>query len=30
MDCEQINPYTGDTRTKSQQVKEMFDNIAPA
>lgn len=30
MDCEQINPYDGDTRNKAQQVREMFDNIAPA
>lgn len=28
-DCESINPYD-DTRPKSQQVREMFDNIAPA
>lgn len=28
--CENINPYTGDSRNKSLQVKEMFDNIAPA
>ncbi len=30
MDCESINPYRADSRSKSQQVKEMFDNIAPA
>lgn len=30
MNCENINPYTGDSRNKSQQVREMFDNIAPA
>lgn len=30
MDCESINPYGGDSRSKSQQVKSMFDNIAPA
>lgn len=29
MDCEEINPYD-DTRSKSAQVREMFDNIAPA
>ncbi len=28
--CESINPYQHDSRRKSQQVKEMFDNIAPA
>lgn len=30
MNCEKINPYAGDSRNKSQQVREMFDNIAPA
>ncbi len=30
MDCENINPYEGDTRHKSEQVEEMFDHIAPA
>lgn len=30
MDCEHINPYRDDRRSKSQQVREMFDNIAPA
>lgn len=30
MNCESINPYTADSRNKSQQVREMFDNIAPA
>lgn len=29
-DCQNINPYTGDERRKSEQVREMFDNIAPA
>lgn len=28
--CEEINPYTADTRHKSEQVRDMFDNIAPA
>ncbi len=28
--CENINPYAGDSRNKSQQIKEMFNNIAPA
>lgn len=28
--CERVNPYNGDRRRKSQQVREMFDNIAPA
>ncbi|MCM1029086.1 MAG: bifunctional demethylmenaquinone methyltransferase/2-methoxy-6-polyprenyl-1,4-benzoquinol methylase UbiE [Pseudoflavonifractor sp.] len=27
--CEQVNPY-GDRREKGEQVREMFDNIAPA
>lgn len=27
---EQINPYAGDTRQKADQVRDMFDNIAPA
>jgi len=27
---EQINPYTSDPRGKSEQVREMFDSIAPA
>lgn len=30
MSPEQINPYEGDTRQKSEQVRDMFDNIAPA
>lgn len=30
MYCEQVNPYKDDVRGKSQQVREMFDNIAPA
>ena len=30
-DCEHINPYgDNDRRKKSEQVEEMFDNIAPA
>ena len=29
-DCERINPYDSDSRPKSEQVREMFDNIAPA
>lgn len=30
-DCEHINPYgEADSRKKSEQVEEMFDNIAPA
>lgn len=29
--CEQVNPYgTADSRHKGEQVREMFDNIAPA
>lgn len=28
--AERINPYQGDGREKSQQVRAMFDNIAPA
>lgn len=28
--AERINPYQGDKREKSQQVRAMFDNIAPA
>lgn len=28
--AERINPYQGDQREKSQQVRVMFDNIAPA
>ena len=28
--CEKVNPYGSDGRRKSQQVREMFDNIAPA
>ena len=27
---EQINPYDGDTRGKTSQVRDMFDSIAPA
>ncbi len=30
MSPEQINPYAGDTRQKADQVRDMFDNIAPA
>lgn len=30
MDCESINPYGSDPRSKTQQVRTMFDNIAPA
>lgn len=30
MNCEKINPYDGDTRRKTEQVRDMFDNIAPA
>lgn len=30
MDCEKINPYSSDSRSKSEQIKTMFDNIAPA
>lgn len=29
-DCESINPYSGDSRRKSEQVRDMFDHIAPA
>jgi menaquinone biosynthesis methyltransferase ubiE len=29
-DCERINPYDSDSRPKSEQVRDMFDNIAPA
>lgn len=28
--CEKINPYSADSRRKGEQVREMFDNIAPA
>jgi len=28
--AEKINPYRGDSRNKGEQVREMFDNIAPA
>ncbi len=28
--AERINPYQGDRREKTQQVRAMFDNIAPA
>lgn len=28
--AEKINPYSGDRRNKSAQVREMFNNIAPA
>ena len=30
MGPEDINPYTGDDRDKTAQVRSMFDNIAPA
>lgn len=30
MNCESINPYSSDSRSKSEQIKTMFDNIAPA
>lgn len=30
MKVEQINPYKADSRDKSEQVREMFDTIAPA
>ena len=29
-EVEHINPYHGDTRAKGEQVRAMFDNIAPA
>lgn len=29
-DCEHINPYRDDPRSKGMQVEAMFDNIAPA
>lgn len=28
--AEKVNPYSGDKRNKSSQVREMFNNIAPA
>lgn len=28
--AEKINPYDGDSRHKGEQVRDMFDNIAPA
>lgn len=28
--AEKVNPYQGDTRNKGEQVREMFNNIAPA
>lgn len=28
--AEKINPYVNDSRTKTEQVREMFDSIAPA
>ena len=28
--CESVNPYDNDSRRKTEQVREMFDNIAPA
>lgn len=30
MNCEQVNPYDNDTRQKGEQVRAMFNNIAPA
>lgn len=30
MDCEEIRPYTHDTESKSEQVRRMFNAIAPA
>lgn len=30
MDCENITPYGDENRSKTLQVEEMFDNIAPA
>lgn len=30
VEAERINPYQGDQREKTQQVRAMFDNIAPA
>ena len=30
MNCEKINPYADDNRPKPEQVRDMFDNIAPA
>lgn len=30
MNCEEINPYADDQRSKSLQVRTMFNNIAPA
>lgn len=30
MDCENITPYGDSNRSKTEQVEEMFDNIAPA
>lgn len=30
MDCERITPYTEDSRIKHEQVRDMFDSIAPA
>lgn len=30
MGPEEINPYQGDERPKGEQVRDMFDNIAPA
>ena len=28
--AERVNPYHGDTRRKTEQVRDMFDSIAPA
>ena len=30
MDCEKITPYSDDSRQKHEQVRDMFDSIAPA
>ncbi len=30
IEVEQVTPYRGDTRDKTEQVREMFDSIAPA
>ncbi len=28
--CQKVNPYRHDRRGKDEQVRDMFDNIAPA
>lgn len=30
IEVEQVNPYHGDSRDKTEQVRDMFDSIAPA